>query len=149
MTPGNLDRVNAPTLIGATAVAAHPPTKCCTRHKKKWPVHHGRDEALRIAAPSLTTSNRTTEISADGAVVAARDECATRGNDIREAAAANLDLQDSAIIAGGVVLLLEIVIVAEGQLRGGRGNGDGGRNQFRDADVVLTRGEGSVGRGIG
>ena len=45
VAPGNFDRINAPTLIGATAVAGHPPTKC-TRLKKKWQVRHGRDEAL-------------------------------------------------------------------------------------------------------
>jgi hypothetical protein len=100
MTPGNVDRINAPTLIGATAVAAHPPTKCCTRHKKKWPVHHGRDEALRIAAPSLTTSNRTTAISADGAVVASdHEDPASCKNILKRFSTVSADLQDASVEA--------------------------------------------------
>jgi hypothetical protein len=99
MTPGNVDRVNAPTLIGATAVAGHPPTKC-TRHKKKWQVRHGRDEALGVAAPSLTTSNRTTAISADCAVIASHYEApASCKNILKRISTVSADLQDASVEA--------------------------------------------------
>ena len=50
--------------------------------KNSWQVDHGRDEALRVAAPCLTTSNRTTAIGADGAVIAAHDEAPASGKNI-------------------------------------------------------------------
>jgi hypothetical protein len=99
VAPGNVDRINAPTLIGATAVAAHPPTKC-TRHKKKWQVYLGRDEALRIAAPGLTTSHRTTAISADGAVIASdHEEPASCKNILKRISTVSADFQDASVEA--------------------------------------------------
>src|SRR4029077_14551655 len=78
----NIDRINAPTLIGATGVAGHPPAQRGDGGKNKWQVDHGRDEALRVAAPCLMTGNRTTSIGADSSVIAAHDEATAGGKDV-------------------------------------------------------------------
>jgi hypothetical protein len=48
----------------------------------RWQVHYRRDEAVRVAAPSLTTRNGTAPIGADRAVVAAHDKAAASGKNI-------------------------------------------------------------------
>src|SRR5207249_3257616 len=73
VAPGDVNRVNAPALIDASVVAGHPPAKSAQRLNRRE-VHHGRDEAFRVAAPSLTASNWTTPIRADCAVVTAHHE---------------------------------------------------------------------------
>ena len=75
MAVGKIDRVNAPTLIRATSVAGHPPAKpnVCAAGGQ---IHHARDEASRVAAPGLTTSNRTAAICADSAIIAAHEKAA-------------------------------------------------------------------------
>ena len=79
----NIDGVNTPALIGATRIASHPPAQpeACG---KDWQIDHGRDETLRVAAPSLTTCNRTTAIGADCAVIASDDEAPASGKNISE-----------------------------------------------------------------
>jgi hypothetical protein len=49
---------------------------------KEWEIHHACDEALRVAAPGLTTSNGTAAISANDPVIAAHKEPAAGGNDV-------------------------------------------------------------------
>src|SRR5262245_41499036 len=79
--PNNIDAVNAPTLIGATRIAGHPPTKPEARGNG-WQVDNGCNEALRVATPSLTTSNRTTSVGSNSAVVAGSYETTASGKDI-------------------------------------------------------------------
>jgi hypothetical protein len=67
------------------------------RHRRY--VHHGRDEAFGVAAPSLTTSNRATPIGADCAVIASHDEAPASSDDIGESTAANANLQHAAVEA--------------------------------------------------
>jgi hypothetical protein len=81
VAPGDVHGVNAPALIGAHGIAGHPPTEstfCLNRRE----VHYGRDEALRIAAPSRTTGNRTATISADSAVITAHQKATAGGNNV-------------------------------------------------------------------
>ena len=79
--PNNIDGVNAPTLIGATRIAGHPPTEP-EAWGNDWQVDNGCDEALRGATPSLTTSNRTTPVRGYSAVVAASYETTASGKNI-------------------------------------------------------------------
>jgi len=69
LAPGYIDIVNAPTLIGSGGIASHPPTQPTERLNRRQ-VYDGRDKTFRIAAPSLSTCNRTTAIGADGAIIA-------------------------------------------------------------------------------
>ena len=78
----NIDRVNAPTLIGATSVAGHPPAEPAVACKNEGQVHHGRDKTLRVATPRLTASNRTATIGADRAVISAHNEGAAGCKDV-------------------------------------------------------------------
>ena len=97
LAPGLIDVVNAPTLIGTPAIASHPPpqpTECLNR----WYVHHRRDKTFRGAAPSPTTSNRTTTISTDGAVIAPDEKGATSRKDIlKRSSAVSAELQHAAV----------------------------------------------------
>ena len=79
----NIDRVNPPALIGATRIASHPPAQP-EAGGNDWQIDHGRDEALRVAAPSLTTCNRTTAIGADCAVIPTHDKAPASCTDILE-----------------------------------------------------------------
>jgi hypothetical protein len=81
LAPGNVDRVNAPAFIGATGIAGHSPAKP-VKCGESWQVDHGRDEALGVATPSLTTRNRATAINADGAIIAPYLEESTNGKNI-------------------------------------------------------------------
>jgi hypothetical protein len=120
LAPGNVDRVNAPTLIGATGVAGHPPTKP-TDCLNRWYIHHGRDEALRVAAPSLTTSNRAAAISTDGAVIAADHEAsASSKNILKSISTVTAELQHTAIVAEVRILArrFKVEVVPEGQTWG-------------------------------
>jgi hypothetical protein len=81
LAPGLIDVVNAPTLIGAGGIGSHPPpqpTECLNR----WYVHHRRHKTFGVAAPSSTTCDRTTTISADGAVIAAYEKASARDNNV-------------------------------------------------------------------
>jgi hypothetical protein len=77
----HINGVNTPALIGATRIASHPPAQpeACGND---WQIDHGRDEALRVAAPSLTACNRTTATGADCAVIASANEASASGNNI-------------------------------------------------------------------
>ncbi len=71
--PIDINRVNSPTFARATAIAGHSPAKPATCGHE-WQVDDSRDEAPRIAAPRLTTRERTAPISGDSTVIAPRDE---------------------------------------------------------------------------
>jgi hypothetical protein len=81
LAPGLIDIVNAPTLIGAHGIASHPPAQP-TERLNRWYVHHRRDKTFGVAAPSSTTCDRTTTISADGAVIAPHEKASAGGKNI-------------------------------------------------------------------
>ncbi len=115
----NINRVNAPAFAGAACVAGHPPAQP-TLGGKEGNVDHRRDESTRVAAPSLTTGNRTTPISANGAVVAPHHEAATSGKDVlKRISAVNADLQHSAIEAQVRILArrFKIEVLSKRQFR--------------------------------
>lgn len=89
--------VNTPTLIGATGIASHPPTKL-SESLNRWQVHHGRDEAFRVATPCLQPGNWTTPIAADGTVVAAHQKSAGR-HVLKRIATVTAELQHATIEA--------------------------------------------------
>ena len=99
LAPGDVDRVNSPTLIGATAIAGHPPaqpTDCLNR----WQVHHRRDEALGVTAPCPTTGNGTATILANRPVVAAHEKAPTgEENILKRGSAVRAELQHAAVVA--------------------------------------------------
>src|SRR5882724_11710742 len=119
LAPGNVDRVNAPALIGAASVASHPPTKYATvRCLNIWQTHHGCDETLRVAAPSLTTSNGATAISADRAVIASHAKApASCKNVLKRVSAVSAHLQHTAIKsqAGIRVRRFKVEVMPESQ----------------------------------
>ena len=71
--PTDINCVNSPTFARATTIAGHSPAKPATCGHE-WQVDDSRDEALRIAAPRLTTREGTAPISGDCTVIAPRDE---------------------------------------------------------------------------
>jgi len=73
--------VNAPAFTGATVIAGHAPADHCAS-RIRWQVDDGRDKALRIATPGLTTSNRTPPVSADCAVITTHDEAAANSKNV-------------------------------------------------------------------
>jgi hypothetical protein len=119
--PGDIDSVNAPALIGANGVAGHPPPKPTLYTRNKRQVHHGRDEALRVAAPSLTASNRVAPISADCAVIPADQEATARSDNILiRLPLIDADLQHAAVKAeiGIHARRFQVEVVPECQPRG-------------------------------
>ena len=82
-------------------------------------MNRGRDEAIRIAAPSLTTGNRAATISADGAVIASCNESTASLKDVLERLSlVNADLQHATIKTeiGIFGRGFEIEVMSEGQL---------------------------------
>jgi hypothetical protein len=71
----NVHRVNAPTFTGATVIAGHAPAQSNDSETERQ-VDNRCGKTLRIAAPRLTTCNRTASVSGDSTVVASNDEAA-------------------------------------------------------------------------
>jgi len=116
LTPTNVNRVNAPAFAGATIVACHPPTKDET-DRICVHIHHSRDEAIGVAAPSLTTRKRATPIGADCAVITARKEGSARVKDVLESiSTVGADLQHTAVKAQIRIHVrcFEVKVVTEG-----------------------------------
>jgi len=114
----NVNRINAPALAGAACVAGHSPTQPPLRDPP-GNVHHGRYEPTRVAAPSLTTCNRTTTIGADNAVVAAHLEAATSRKDVLECiSTVNADLYHPTVETQVRILArrFNIEVMPQGQL---------------------------------
>ena len=114
----NINRVNAPAFAGATRVTGHSPAQP-SLGAKPGNVHHRGNESSRIAAPSLTTCNRTTPISANGAVVAPHQENATSGKDVLECISiVKTDLKHSAVETQVRILArrFKIEVLSKGQL---------------------------------
>jgi hypothetical protein len=120
VAPGDVNRIDAPALVGDHGVAGHPPTEstfCLNRRE----VHYGRDEALGIAAPGRTTGNRTATISADCAVITAHQETTASGNNVLKGASTiSAELQHPAIKTEVSVRLrgFKIEVLPKGQTRG-------------------------------
>ncbi len=85
-----------------------------------WQVDHRHDEALRVAAPSLTTCNRTAPIVADRAVIAATDEAATDSKHVlKRVSTVGADLQHAPVksYVGIYVRCFKVEVLPEGYLR--------------------------------
>lgn len=95
MAIGDIDRVNAPTLIRATNIASYSPAQP-TVCNKRGQVHHACDEALRVATPRLKPRNGATSIGADGAIIATQKEGAGR-NVLKRISTVTADLQHAAV----------------------------------------------------
>ena len=110
----NIGIVNAPAFVGATGVACHSPAQLA-QIKRKWQLHRCRNEALRVAAPSLTTGNGTAAVRADGAVIAAIHEAANRGDVLKRTSIVSADLQHTAVKTEVGVLAgsLEVKVMPE------------------------------------
>ncbi|MGC1093918.1 MAG: hypothetical protein WA905_14390 [Pseudolabrys sp.] len=92
-----IDIVNAPTLIGARVIASHPPPQS-TERLNRWYVHHRRDKTFGVATPSSTTCDRTTTISADGAVIAPYEKTsASDKNVLKRISTISAELQHAAV----------------------------------------------------
>ena len=121
LAPGLIDIVNAPTLIGARGIASHPPPQP-TERLNRWYVHHRRDKTFRVAAPSSTTCNRTTTISADGAVIAAYEKASAGGkNVLKRISTVSAELQHATVEAresGFCIGCFKIEVVPESQTCG-------------------------------
>ena len=117
--PTDIDGVNAPAFAGTSVIASHTPAEPAACGNE-WQVDHGRNEALRIAAPRLTTCNRTAPIGADRAVVTANNEAAARDKNILKGISTiKTNLQDATVESqiGIHVRCFEIEVVSKGQLR--------------------------------
>lgn len=80
LAPGNVDRINAPAFAGAAVIAGHSPAQSMCGMPRQ--VDDRCDKALRIAAPCLTTGNRTGPISSDSTIVAAHNKAAAGGENV-------------------------------------------------------------------
>lgn len=128
LAPSNNDTIEAPAFPGTAVIARHAPTQRGA-YRNRRQVHHGRDEALRIAAPCLSTCNRTATVLGNRAVVAARDE-ATAGckNVLERVSTVRADLQHGPVEADiGIGGGFKVEIVPKCQLTAARcGKEDGG-----------------------
>ena len=116
MAPVDIDIVNAPAFAGATRVAGHPPSQPGLHNRGNGQVHCGRDEATRVAAPSLAASDWTASSRADRAVIATCNKAAANLEDVPIGLSlVNTNLQHSAIESEGWILLrcFEIEIMPE------------------------------------
>jgi hypothetical protein len=116
LAPTDTDRVNAPTFAGANGIARHPPTQPTLNNQERQ-SHDRRDETLRVAAPSLTASDRTSPIRADGAIVTTKQKASTSVEDVViRLSLVNADLQYGAVKAEIRVCVrrFQIEVVAEG-----------------------------------
>jgi hypothetical protein len=120
VAPGNSERINTPAFARPSVIAGHPPTepnarKCLNgRH-----VNHGRDEAIGVTAPRLTTCDGAASISADCAVIASTNEAPSSGNNILKGISPVGAQFEHATVEPEVRILIrrfEIEIVPERQL---------------------------------
>jgi hypothetical protein len=120
LAPGLIDIVNAPTLIGARGIASHPPAQP-TERLNRWYVHHRRDKTFGVAAPSSTTRDRTTTISADGAVITTHEKASAGGKNILKGSSAiSAELQHATVKTDIRIRIrgFEVEIVSETQTCG-------------------------------
>jgi hypothetical protein len=119
MTPSDGYVVDAPTFAGTIVVAGHSPTKSTsTGCLDWWQIHHARDEASRVAAPSPTASNWTTAIGADRAVVTAHYKKAG-ANPVKCISAVGAEFENASVEADTRINVrgFKIEAVPERQLR--------------------------------
>ena len=97
MTPKTVHVVNAPPFAEAAVVAGHSPADHSTKTFDGH-VHYRCDKATRVAAPGLTSGNRTAAIGADRAIVATHQEAAANSKNIlKRIPTVNADLQHAAV----------------------------------------------------
>ena len=114
--PSDTDGIDAPAFAGTAVIAGHSPKEfSASGARKRRYVHSGRDETGRVSAPCLTTSNGTTAIVSDRAVVAACDEAPAGGKNVLKCIPTiSADLQHTAIEADvGIWRRFKIEILAE------------------------------------
>ena len=112
------------------AVTAHAPAQHdILTDRGRRQVYCCSDEATGVPRPRQTGSERVATADANHPIVATGNKDAARSNDVRKCAAANADLQHATIKA-----VLQVVIVAEGQLR--RSGDDG--NDWRIEQLVAN-----------
>jgi hypothetical protein len=120
LAPGLIDIVNAPTLIGARGIASHPPAEP-TERLNRWYVHYRRDKTFGVAAPSSTTCDRTTTISADSAVITPHEKAsACDKNVLKRISTISAELQHAAVKPESRIRIgcFKIEVVPESQTRG-------------------------------
>jgi len=99
LAPSDVESVHTPTLAAATRIAGHAPAKPPLL-LNLWYVHHGRDEAFGVTAPSPATCNRAAAVSGNGAVIPAQYEAAANGKNVLKCIATiSAQLQYAAIEA--------------------------------------------------
>ena len=110
----NIGIVNAPAFVGATGVACHSPAQLA-QIKRVRQGHRCRNEALGVAAPSLTTGNGTASVRADRPVIAAIYEAANRGDILIRISVVSADLEHAAVKTKVWVLArsLEVKVMPE------------------------------------
>jgi hypothetical protein len=115
LAPGYIDVVNTPSVIGARCITGHSPAQPAG-HLNGRQVNDSCYKTFRVAAPSLTTGNRTTAISANGAVIAAHKKATASGENIlKRVSAVSTQFQYPAVKAkvGIGVRRLEVQVVPE------------------------------------
>jgi hypothetical protein len=96
-----------------------------------WQVHRRGEEAIRVAAPSLATTDGALETAADRVRITIKHEAATRIENVLERSATDADLQEAAIKPA-----FKVEIVAEDQLGGVALDGNAGRVEPLVTDCV-------------
>ena len=127
------------------AIAAHAPAQhnVVTDRGRRQVYCCGDKGIARGPSPRRTGSERVTTAGANCASVATGNKAAARGDDVRKCATVDADLQHSAVKAA-----LQVVVLAESQLR--RGVRD--RNDWRVETLVAYYcrivNECGIGRGV-
>jgi hypothetical protein len=115
LAPGYIDVVNTPSVIGARCITGHSPAQPAG-HLNGRQVNDSCYKTFRVAAPSLTTGNRTTAISANGAVIAAHKKATASGENIlKRVSAVSTEFQYATVKAevGIGVRRFEVQVVPE------------------------------------
>ena len=142
------NRVNAPAFAGAAVVAGHSPAESAA-WREQWQVDQRADKAPRIAAPRLTTCNRTAPIGTYCAVITAHDEAAAHGKNVLKCISTiKTHLQHTSIEPNVWIHVrrFEIEIVLEGQLYSSPRNGKVQRVESFVAYDTWIINERSIGR---
>ena len=128
------------------AIAAHAPAQHdimtdCGRGQ----VHRCGDKGTTSSSgPCRTSSQGVAAAGANRPSVATRNKAAARSNDVRKCAAINADLQHAAVKGA-----LQVVVLAESQLRRGEHDGDDWRVEALVAYYCRIINKSGIGQRIG
>ena len=127
------------------AITAHAPAQHnVVTDRGRRQVYRCGDKGSRGPSPRHATSEGVAKSGANCASVATRNKAAARSNDVRKCAAINADLQHAAVKG-----VLQVVVLAEGQLRGCVRDGNGRRVESLVADYSRVINKRGIGRRIG